>query len=94
MQLLCCFVHYNSNLATIVATRGAYSVVDVISTTVRAYCQCGSYSLVMGTTLSGTSVRLSSFRMCHNSINYFNNLQFTFFERKQIIHFSLFTFNF
>ena len=56
---------YDSNLATIVAASGAYSVVDVECTAVAALSERRSYSSIMGATLEGTSLRLSSFRMCH-----------------------------
>ena len=56
---------YDSNLTTIVATRWANSVVKVESTAVAALSERRSYSSIMGATLEGTSLRLSSFRMCH-----------------------------
>jgi uncharacterized membrane protein len=66
--LLSYFVfHLDGHLATIVSAGGAYSVIDVVSATVGAYCQCGGYCLVMGAALGRTCLRLSSFRMCHNS---------------------------
>ena len=58
-------LHLDSHLATIVSASGAYGVVDVVGTAVGAYGERGCYGLVMGTTFSGTSLRLSSFRMCH-----------------------------
>ena len=40
---------------------------DVPCTAVGAYSKCGGYCLVMGATLEGTGLGLSSFRMCHGS---------------------------
>ena len=40
---------------------------DVPCTAVGAYSECGGYCLVMGATLEGTGLGLSSFRMCHGS---------------------------
>lgn len=61
---------YDSNLATIVAASGAYSVVDVECTAVAALSKCRSYCSVVGATLESTSLWLSSFRMCHCSIEF------------------------
>ena len=47
---------YDSNLATIVAASGAYSVVDVECTAVAALSKCRSYSSVVGATLESTSL--------------------------------------
>lgn len=66
---------FYSQFATVVATARAYSVVDVVSAAVRADCQCGQFSHVMSTTFRLTGVRLSTFRMCHNYLQ-FNHLQF------------------
>ena len=55
----------NSQLATVVAARRAYGVVDVVSTAVRANSQCWHLCHVMSTTFRLSGVRLSSFRMCH-----------------------------
>ena len=62
---------YDCQLAAIVAAGGAYGVVDVPCTTVRTYGERGSYGLVMGATLEGTGLGLSSFRMCHGSFIFF-----------------------
>jgi len=66
----------DSEFTTIVATAGAYGVIDVMSTAVGANSQSGHYSHVMGTTFRLSGVRLSSFRMCHNY------LQFTIYNFK------------
>jgi hypothetical protein len=60
-------------LATIVSASGTYGVVDVEFAAVGAYCQCGSYGLVMSTTLKSACLGLSSFRMCHCDL-LFNDL--------------------
>lgn len=65
LNLLGHFVLDDCELAAIVAASGANRVVDVESTAVGALGERGSYGLVMGATLEGTSLRLSSFRMCH-----------------------------
>lgn len=44
-------------------------MVDVVCATVGAYCQSRHLSYVMGTTLSLSGVRLSTFRMCHNYLS-------------------------
>jgi len=64
----------DSQFATIVTAARAYGVVNVVCATVRADSQCRHLSFVMCTTFRLTSVRLSSFRMCHN---YLTILQFT-----------------
>lgn len=79
-ELLGCFLH-DSNLTTIVAARGANRVVNVVSATGGAYCQRGSDGSVMSSSLQGTSLRLSSFWMCHNKIYnllFYNFLILTF----------------
>ena len=65
----------NRQFTTIVSAAGAYSVVDVVCAAVRADSQCGQLSYVMSTTFRLTGVRLSTFRMCHNYLQ-FNHLQF------------------
>ena len=67
----------NCQLAAIIAAAGAYSVVDVVSAAVRANCQSRHFRYVMSTPLGLTGVRLSTFRMCHNYLQ-FNLLQFVF----------------
>ena len=52
-------------LATVVAALGAYGVINMPCTTVRALSDGRSHSHVVGAALSGTSLGLSSFRMCH-----------------------------
>ena len=52
-------------LATVVTALRAYGVINVPCTTVRALSDGGSHSHVVGAALSGTSLRLSSFSMCH-----------------------------
>mgnify|MGYP003403913237 CR=1 FL=1 len=54
-----------SQFTTIVSASRADSVIDVVSATVRAECQCWHFSFVMCTTFRGSGVRLSSFWMCH-----------------------------
>ena len=54
-----------SQFTTIVSASRADSVIDVVSATVRAECQCWHVSFVMCTTFRGSGVRLSSFWMCH-----------------------------
>lgn len=46
----------NSQLATVVTASGTYGVVNIELAAVRAYCQCGSYCLVMGSSLESTSL--------------------------------------
>mgnify|MGYP000667725311 CR=1 FL=1 len=48
----------------------AYGVINVVSTAVRADCQCGYFQNVMCTTFRLSGVRLSSFRMCHISFSF------------------------
>ena len=50
---------------TVVSALGTYSVINMPCATVGALCDGWSHSHVMGAALSGTSLRLSSFRMCH-----------------------------
>ena len=52
-------------LATVVTALGAYGVINVPCTTVGALSDGRSHSHIVGAALSGTSLRLSSFRMCH-----------------------------
>ena len=54
--LLAHFFFYDSEFTTVVATSGAYGVVDVESTAVGAFGERRSYGLVMGATLEGTSL--------------------------------------
>ena len=56
-----------SQFTTIVSASWADSVVDVVSATVWAKCQCWHFCFVVGTTFRLSGVRLSSFWMCHNS---------------------------
>ena len=67
-KLLGHFVLDDCELAAIVAASGANRVVDVESTAVGALGERGSYGLVMGATLEGAGLGLSSFRMCHGVI--------------------------
>jgi hypothetical protein len=46
----------DSLLAAILTTCRTYCVVNIVSTTVRAYSECWSYCLVMSTTLECTSL--------------------------------------
>ena len=57
-----------SQFTTIVAASWANSVVDVVSATVRAKCQCWHFCFVMCTTFRCSCVRLSSFWMCHSCL--------------------------
>ena len=68
LNLLGHFVLDDCELAAIVAASGANRVVDVESTAVGALGERGSYGLVMGATLEGAGLGLSSFRMCHGVI--------------------------
>ena len=68
---LLCHFHFDSQLAAIVAAGWAYGVVDVPCTTVRTYGERGGYGRVMGATLEGTGLGLSSFRMCHGFLSFF-----------------------
>ena len=52
-------------LATVVTALGAYGVINMPCAAVRALSDGRSHSHVVGAALSGTSLRLSSFRMCH-----------------------------
>ena len=52
-------------LATVVTALGAYGVINMPCTTVGALSDGRSHSHIVGAALSGTSLRLSSFRMCH-----------------------------
>ena len=56
---------FDSYLATIVTAGRANGVVDVELAAVRTNCQCGSYCLVVSSSLEGPCLGLSSFRMCH-----------------------------
>jgi len=51
---LLCLVLGNSLLATILTAVRAYCVINIVSTTVRAYGKCRSYSLVMCSALEST----------------------------------------
>lgn len=57
---------YDCQLAAIVAAGGANGVVDVPSAAFGADSERRCYGLVVGSTLEGSGLRLSSFRMCHN----------------------------
>ncbi len=70
------FFLLNGNLAAIVTTCGANSVVDVEFATVGANSKCGCYCLVMSSALESACLGLSSFRMCHDDL-LFNDLQLT-----------------
>ena len=76
------FCLLDSQLTTIVSAARTDGVVDVQCTTVRACCQCRSFYYVMGTTFCLSGVALSSFRMCHNILQFydlrFNNLVFVY----------------
>ena len=52
-------------LATVVTALGANGVINMPCSAVRALSDGRSHSHVVGAALSGTSLRLSSFRMCH-----------------------------
>ena len=52
-------------LPTVLAALGAYGVINMPCATVRALSDGRSHSHIVGAALSGTSLRLSSFRMCH-----------------------------
>ena len=69
MLSLCSFLY--CQLTAIVATTRAYGMIQIVSATVRADCQCGHLSHVMGTTFRLSGVRLSSFRMCHNYLTFY-----------------------
>ena len=56
---------YDCQLAAIVAAGGANGVVDVPSAAFGADSERRCYGLVVGSTLEGSGLRLSSFRMCH-----------------------------
>ena len=60
-----------SQFTTIVSAGWADGVVDVVSATVRAECQCWHFSFVMCTTFRCSGVRLSSFWMCHSSLLFY-----------------------
>ena len=57
-----------SQFTTIVSASRADSVINVVSATVRAECQCWHFSFVMCTTFRLSGVRLSSFWMCHSCL--------------------------
>jgi hypothetical protein len=52
-------------LAAVVTALGANGVINMPCTTVRALSDGRGHSHIVGAALSGTSLRLSSFRMCH-----------------------------
>ena len=58
----------NGQFTAIIATAGAYRVVDVPCTAVGADSQSGGYSLIMRSALECSRLGLSSFRMCHFSV--------------------------
>ena len=60
-----------SQFTTIVSASWADSVIDVMSATVWAKCQCRHFCFVVGTTFRLSGVRLSSFWMCHNSLLFY-----------------------
>ena len=60
----------DSLLAAILPAVWTYCVIHIVSTTVGAYSKCRSYSLVVGSALESTGFGLSSFRMCHFSLNF------------------------
>ena len=70
----------DSQLATIVTAARAYGVVDVVCATVRADSQSRHLSFVMRTTFRLSSVRLSSFRMCHSLFTILQILQITILQ--------------
>ena len=84
---------FNSKFTAIVTARTTNSVVDVVSAAVGADSQSRHNCYIMRTTLRSTSVRLSSFRMCHNSIYYLiiYNLQFSSGSKFFTFHSSLLT---
>ena len=67
LPLLFGYFLLDGQFTAIITTSRAYGVVDVPCTTVRTYGERASYGLVMGATLEGTGLGLSSFRMCHGS---------------------------
>ena len=54
LKTLLCHFLYDGKLAAIIAASGAYSVIDVPTTAVRAYCQSRSYCLVVSSTLESS----------------------------------------
>jgi hypothetical protein len=57
-------------LAAVVTALGAYGVINMPCSTVRALSDGRGHSHIVGAALSGTSLRLSSFRMCHFLVVY------------------------
>ena len=71
-------------LATVVTALGAYGVINMPCAAVRALCDGRSHSHVVGAALCGTSLGLSSFRMCHFLVVLFKNYcSFNFFSASQ-----------
>ena len=60
-----------SQFTTIVSASWADSVINVVSATVWAKCQCWHFCFVVGTTFRLSGVRLSSFWMCHSSLLFY-----------------------
>ena len=58
----------DGELTAVVATSGAYGVVDVPCAAVGADSERGGYGLVVRSALEGSRLGLSSFRMCHFSV--------------------------
>ncbi len=65
----CCLLY--SQFTTIVSASWADCVVNVVSATVRAKCQCRHFCFVVCTTFRLSGVRLSSFWMCHNCLLFY-----------------------
>ena len=57
-------------LAAVVTALGANGVINMPCSAVRALSDGRGHSHVVGAALSGTSLRLSSFRMCHFLVVY------------------------
>lgn len=55
------------NLSSVVTTFTTYSVVDIVSAAIRTYCQCWSFCLIVGSSLSRSGFGMFVFRMCHFS---------------------------
>ena len=65
-------------LAAIVTTFGANGVIHMPCSAVRALSDGGCYSHVVRATLGGTSLGLSTFRMCHFSFLFFMLVIYSF----------------
>ena len=70
-------------LAAVVTALGAYSVINMPCSTVRALSDGRSHSHIVGAALCGTSLRLSSFRMCHFLVLFKNYCSFSFLSASQ-----------